>query len=512
MIAVFCERPELENDLGDMLRLFAGQTDIRWNPAKSSPAGRDGGLTVSCALEEQAGAWQVDIRLQGRRGGLGHAAETAAVPAPDDREDALERRAAWPIDPAWGEVERLRQRRRAAKLCLYGALKDWTGYTPPWGSLTGIRPTRLLRQLEAETRDAAAADRTLRQVFDVSCDKAALLRETLQAQAGLYETGNERDIDVYVGIPFCRTRCLYCSFISADLSRGKHDLEGYTQALLREIDQAGDMLPALGKRVRAVYVGGGTPTALGRERLERILARLRERVGAGREWTVEAGRPDTLDADMFRMLHDLGVGRISINPQTMNAETLARIGRSHTPEAVLRALEQARAYPWDINMDVIVGLPGEGLPEVQRTLGVLGGLDIDNLTVHTLAVKRSSRLHERLQDYPLPPDAVVEDMVHAARLCAQDMGMQPYYLYRQKFMRGNLENVGYTRPGKACLYNIDIMEETHPILALGAGGSSKRMFYAEGRHERFFNPKGVDHYLSHVDDMMGRRAAFFGLS
>lgn len=486
-IAVSCAHPELENDLGDMLRLFYGAVRIAWN---REDAEQD--LRVCHGVTQEKGVWQESICLEGQG-------------------QTRTERLTWPLQGDWDEVARLRQFRRAAKLCLYAALRAWTGYAPPWGSLTGIRPTRLLRQLEEEQGSAQAADAALRATFDVSEDKATLLRETLQTQSGLYETGNEQDIDVYVGIPFCRTRCLYCSFISADLSRGRHDLDGYTEALLREIDQAGDMLPALGKRVRAVYVGGGTPSAIGRARLERILVRLRDKVGVGQEWTVEAGRPDTLDMDMFRMLQDTGVGRISINPQTLNSATLEAIGRGHTPEDALRALEEARAFHWDsINMDLIVGLPGEDVGGVQRTLDRVQGLPIDNLTVHTLAIKRSSKLHEYLAQYPLPSDGEVEEMVHRARLCAAHMGMQPYYLYRQKFMRGNLENVGYTRPGCACLYNIDIMEETHPILALGAGGSSKRMYHAEHRHERFFNPKGVEHYLTHVEEMIAKRAAFFG--
>ena len=482
MIALYCEVDRLHNDLADMLRLFYGMQEIILNPDSA-----EGAEHVVChQAEQQDQVWRHHLTL-----------------------DQHQLVYCWPVPDQNDSVMRLRQYRRGAKLGLYQLLKTQTGYHPPWGSLTGIRPTHMLRQLQAEYGEEEAIH-VMADTFDVSREKVVLLKKTMEAQQGIYLTGDEETIDIYIGIPFCKTRCLYCSFISADLSRGRHDVPGYVDALVREIAHGGELVRRMGKKVRSVYVGGGTPTAIGRTQLDRVLTASERAFGQSREWTVEAGRPDTMDESMLQMIHDHGVHRISINPQTMNGETLKRIGRAHTPEDVIETLNTARKWDWKaINMDLIAGLPGEDRAAVQHTLDIVATLPIDNLTIHTLAVKRSSRLHEFLDRYPLPEASDVEAMVSAGSETAEKMGMVPYYLYRQKFMRGNLENVGYCLPGKACIYNIDIMEETHPILALGAGGSSKRMFYDQNRHERFFNPKGVDYYMANLEDNLARKAAFF---
>ncbi|MDD4797182.1 MAG: coproporphyrinogen dehydrogenase HemZ, partial [Eubacteriales bacterium] len=278
----------------------------------------------------------------------------------------------------------------------------------------------------------------------------------------------------------------------------------------REIDAMGDYMRQQGKKVRALYVGGGTPTALGDARLEKVQAQLYTTFGHVAECTVEAGRPDTVTPDTFAMLKAAGVTRVSINPQTMNARTLEIIGRDHTPGDILRAYSQARAAGIAaVNMDIIVGLPGEDVPDVAETLRALGQLDIDNLTVHTLAVKRSSRLKERLTEYRLPTDEQAQQMLDLAQRHAATRGMRPYYMYRQKYMRGNLENVGYALPGSECVYNVDMMEETHSILGLGAGSMCKRMYFDKALHTRLASPKDVTTYLKGHAALIAGKKEFF---
>jgi coproporphyrinogen dehydrogenase HemZ len=409
-------------------------------------------------------------------------------------------------------VEGLRLTRRAAKLGLYHVLREVTGITLPWGSLTGIRPTRLCRQLIREYGDLNLAIENMQDVFDVTYSKAALVRDIVLNQAGFYRWGEDGIADLYVGIPFCRSRCLYCSFMSADLSRkSMRDLvEPYIEGLLREIRETADLLKEMGKKPGCLYVGGGTPSSIGTEALWRVLNALQECFPSAMEWTVESGRPDTMDEAMLSMMKDAGVERISINPQTMQNNTLRLIGRRHTAEDVIRTLDIAGHMGFQsVNMDLIMGLPGETIKQAEDTLRKIEVLPIDNLTVHTLSVKRSSRLHEFPDRYPLPDAETVKEMVSMGEDAARGMGMFPYYLYRQKYMTGNLENVGYSLPGKICCYNIDMMEETHHIVAMGAGSISRRMYFDEDRHERLANPKNVDYYLSHLNTLLDRKREFF---
>ena len=313
---------------------------------------------------------------------------------------------------------------------------------------------------------------------------------------------------MYVGIPFCTTRCAYCSFSSGEIGDG-HLVEPYLAALEREIDAARALMDEAGLRMRALYVGGGTPTSLDARQLARLLCRLQRAFPGATEWTVEAGRPDTLDEEKLRVLRDFPVGRISINPQTMNDATLQRIGRAHTAQDILSAYALARRIGFDhINMDLIAALPGETPADFERTLAKIRSLAPESLTVHTLAVKRSSRLHE--QSYRPTETDTVQKMVERGLEAAHDMGMRAYYLYRQKYMAGNLENVGYALPGHACTYNIDIMEETTSILALGAGGISKRVQDdAEKRIRRAPNVQNIEQYTARVNEMIERKRALF---
>ena len=409
-------------------------------------------------------------------------------------------------DPRLRELHRKRAARRLCKQTLYDLLRKTTGIHPPWGSLAGVRPTRMIYEgLEAGLSLPEASARLMRE-FDVTEEKARLLTEIVEVQRQLPAPGDAW-IDVYVGIPFCTTRCAYCSFSSGEIGKGTL-VEPYLAALLHEMEEGSRILRETGKRLRAVYVGGGTPTSLNEDQLQRLLDALMTCFPGAPEYTVEAGRPDTITPGKLRAIQGAGVSRISINPQTMNERTLQVIGRAHTVREVYDAYAMARAEGiHHINMDVIAGLPGEGIDDFAVTMDAARALRPESLTVHTLAIKRSSRLH--LESAPLPDGQTAAAMVAMGLETARQLGLQPYYIYRQKLMAGNLENVGYALPGHACQYNVDIMEENTHILALGAGGISKRIYPEEGHIERAPNVSNIEQYIARVDEMARRKRILF---
>ena len=478
MIWLRTDAPQFFSDLGDVLRLFYGDVAVSLT----------GGDTVfEHRFTDDGGVWTDAWASQGKRSVLSRpACEGSPLAAK-------------------------RLRKRQIKQALYDLLKDLTGMRPPWGSLTGIRPTRLLYEAMEGGMSMEAAVAYVQQAFDVSPDRARLLGEIAQMQAGLREAP-EDCFDLYIGIPFCRTRCSYCSFSSGEIGDGKL-VEPYVRALLREIELCRDMMAEAGLRLRAGYVGGGTPTAIPCGDLERILDAAQAAFPTAVEWTVEAGRPDTIDGDKLRMLADRGVTRISVNPQTFNDDTLRRIGRAHTGRETVEAYRLARALGFeDINMDVIAALPGEDAADFDRTLDAVCDLAPDSVTVHSLAIKRSSRLHEQLtvagNGYGQVSREGAAEMIALARERLTAGGWRPYYLYRQKYMAGNLENVGYAKPGKACLYNIGNMEETVSVLALGAGAITKWLFDPKCRDlriERAPNVRNIEEYIRRVDEMVRRK-------
>ena len=397
--------------------------------------------------------------------------------------------------------------KRLCKVTLYELIKRITGKRPPWGSLTGIRPTRLLYEGLARGLSMEEAQREVETQFDVSDEKADLLRRIVIEQMKLPQPSVE-EADVYLSIPFCRTRCAYCSFPGEAVGKGKL-IPPYLEALLWEMEEGAKLMQRAGLRLRALYVGGGTPSALNEEPFARLMEETMRLFPGAREYTVEAGRPDTITRGKLETLKRLGVGRISINPQTMNDDTLRVIGRDHTAQQAEEAFLLAREMGFDdINMDVIAGLPGESAEHFAHTMARILALKPDSLTVHTLAIKRSSRLN--LEKAPLPEGGIAADMVRMGEDAACALGLEPYYLYRQKYMAGQQQNVGYARPGKACLYNIDIMEETTSILAMGAGAISKRVFPdRELRIERAPNVTNVSVYIDRVQEMARRKEKLF---
>lgn len=478
MIQVRTQTPEFICDIGDMLRLFLGDVQI-------------------CEVDGQAAYEHRILRKNGKIGDRW---------SHGDRAYTL-----WGDAPTGTDVQIRRARKRQVKMALYELLKQITGMQPPWGALTGIRPTRLLYEGLDMGLSLPEARARLKTEFDVSEDRAQLLCDIADMQRGVRSVPDGM-FDLYIGIPFCRTRCSYCSFSSGEIGRNGKLVAPYTQALLHEIEASAQLIREANLRVRAAYIGGGTPTAILCHDLEAILAAAQREFPDAVEWTVEAGRPDTIDREKLIMLRAHDVSRISVNPQTFNDETLARIGRMHTGEDAVRAYMLARELGFDdINMDLIAALPGE-TPEIfADTVRRVIELAPESVTVHSLAIKRSSKLHEQLHvsgaGHTQVSSEGAAEMIAFARRSLMDAGWRPYYLYRQKYMAGNLENVGYARPGKACLYNIGNMEETAPVLALGAGGITKWLFDRDLRIERAANLKNIEEYINRIDEMVERKRA-----
>ncbi len=413
-----------------------------------------------------------------------------------------------PTDPD-PRVETLHRKRAARRLCkqtLYDLCRQRTGIHPPWGSLTGVRPTHLMLEALAEGLTPAEAEERLVSRFDVTPEKAALLARIAGVQAGMPAPGDQW-MDVYIGIPFCTTRCAYCSFSSGEIGKGKL-VAPYMDALGKELRAGTEILRESGKRLRALYVGGGTPTALPEAAFRRLLDEMLDAFPDAMETTVEAGRPDTITREKLAAIREAGVKRISINPQTMNDRTLQLIGRAHTAEDVRRAYALAREERMHhINMDVITGLPGETTADFAHTMEEAEKLKPESLTVHTLAIKRSS--YWTGQAELLPPGETAAEMVRMGAATAERLGMRPYYLYRQKHMAGNQENTGYALPGHECVYNVDIMEENSHILAFGAGGISKRIYPEEGHIGRAPNVSNIEMYIDRTDEMIQRKRDLF---
>lgn len=401
--------------------------------------------------------------------------------------------------------------KNALKRCLYDCLSSLTGRTLPWGDLTGIRPVKLASAFLENDQDEASAEADLQAEYLVSTRKARLaVSIASREQRILRNIHPERGYSLYIGIPFCPSICLYCSFSSGTIGVWQKESDHYVDALIHEMAACGRHAerPCFpGRELQTVYIGGGTPTTLTAQQLERVCSALEEHFDMDRvlEFTVEAGRPDTITEEKLAVLKKHRVSRISINPQTMNQKTLDLIGRKHTVEQTEEAFRLARSMGFDnINMDLIVGLPGEGPEEVDRTMCALERLDPDDITVHALALKRAARLALHMDEYESISFRASDEIMERAHQTCRRLGMTPYYLYRQKNMAGNFENVGYAKPGHAGIYNILIMEEVQSILALGASGSTK-VIYPGGRIERIENVKDVRSYLDRIDEMIRRK-------
>ena len=399
-----------------------------------------------------------------------------------------------------------RLHKRQLKLALFDALVEATGIRPPWGALTGIRPTRLILDAMGDGLPLDQAAAQVQDIFRISDEKTALLKEIIAVQQGLPQAG-ANEIACYIGIPFCASRCRYCSFISREAGDGRQ-LSAYVPALIREIAGTIALMRARGLTARSVYIGGGTPTVLDEQQLCQVLEAARPLFEQALEVTVEAGRPDTITRGKLRAIAASGAGRISVNPQSVHDATLRAVGRDHTWSQTLAAFHQAReAGIPHINMDLIAGLPGEDPAMFAHSLSRVLALSPVSLTVDTLSIKRSSDV--RRDGDSLPSGQQVEQMVSLARARAAQRGFAPYYIYRQKHMAGNLENVGYAKPGFVCLYNLDMMEDQTTVLAMGAGAVSKLVYPGRKRILRAPNVKDIAHYIARVGEMLERKHALF---
>ena len=411
------------------------------------------------------------------------------------------------LDQLTDELTRNRLLQRILKQSFYKAAVACTGVQPPWGALTGFRPAKLASKAMKEGRTEAQTRRLFQNEFFVSPERTELALDAARASLAAERKLEKQDISLYVGIPFCPTRCAYCSFVSADVKRALKLVEPYLDALEQEIDAAADYLRQAGSTVRTIYIGGGTPTTLSAPQLERLITRLRRKLDLSRlaEFTVEAGRPDTITADKMKVLHDLEVDRVSVNPQSMRDEVLAAMGRSHSAGDIFRAYDIVRQSGIPIvNMDLIAGLPRDTVEGFRYTLDTVLALDPENITVHTLALKKGARL--MMEREGLPTGEETSAMLDYAWDSLRRNGQEPYYLYRQKYMSGALENIGWCKPGTEGLYNICIREELHTIHALGAGGSTKHTDPATGRVVRITNPKYPQQYIERIDQICQDKA------
>ena len=407
--------------------------------------------------------------------------------------------------------ETVRLRRRVLQQSYYLAARQLLPEVPAWGALAGVRPTKITTKHMLEGGTPKSADKLLSDVYYVTEDRRKLAVDCSLSTVRAAELLQDSDLSVYIGIPFCPTRCAYCSFVSRTIGKKTELLEPYLQALLKEIQLTGKLLKDSGKQVRTLYIGGGTPTTLSTPQMLRLLDAIHESFDLSRclEFTVEGGRPDTLDAEKLHAICTHGADRMSINPQTMEDTVLRACGRIHKTEDILRAYDQAMDAGFSaINMDLIAGLPLDTLEGFCRSLDAVGNLRPANITVHTLALKKGADLFERRDN--LPDADTVRKMVAYANQSLRAWGYKPYYLYRQKYMSGSFENVGWSRDGLDCLYNIYMMEEVHTILSLGGGGMNK-VNLPDGSLRRFHNPKFPEQYIEMLDSVLEQKRELFSL-
>ncbi len=407
--------------------------------------------------------------------------------------------------------ETVRLRRQILQQSYYLAAAEHLQQKPEWGALAGVRPTKITTKHLLQGGTKASAEKLLRDVYYVSDRRAELAVDSSEATVKAAEKLMPEDVSLYVGIPFCPTRCSYCSFVSQSVGKRTELIEPYLQALFKELEFTGRLLANSGRSLRTIYIGGGTPTTLSSEQMKILLCSIRDSFDLSRciEFTVEGGRPDTLNGEKLSVIRQNGADRMSINPQSMEDGVLRACGRPHKAEDVLRSYRQAKDAGFDaINMDLIAGLPTDSYEGFCRSLDKVAALSPDNITVHTLALKKGADLFEKRVD--LPSYEEVARMVEHANETLRGLGYTPYYLYRQKYMSGSFENVGWSKDGKDCLYNIYMMEELHTILSLGGGGMNK-VNLPDGTLQRFHNPKFPEQYIAQLDSVLRQKEELFAL-
>ena len=407
--------------------------------------------------------------------------------------------------------ETVRLRRRILQQSYYLAAIQLLPKAPAWGALSGVRPTKITTAALSGGGSEADARKLMEQTYFVSPERSQLAVDCSKATVKAASLLRPDDVSMYVGIPFCPTRCAYCSFVSRSIGKRTELLDPYLNALMTEIRHTGKLLANSGRKVRTLYIGGGTPTTLSTPQMEALLACIRESIDLSEclEFTVEGGRPDTLDEGKLLTIRQNGADRMSINPQTMSDPVLRACGRRHTAQDVVDSYHQAVSAGYRaINMDLIAGLPQDDFDGFRASLDTVIGLKPANITVHTLAIKKGADLYEKREG--LSSDDDVARMVDYSRQVLTAAGYVPYYLYRQKYMSGSFENVGWCLPGSECLYNIYMMEELHTILSVGGGGMNK-VNLPDGTLKRFHNPKFPEQYIEMIDDVLKQKEELFQL-
>ena len=407
--------------------------------------------------------------------------------------------------------ETVRLRRRILQQSYYLAAIQLLDRKPAWGALAGVRPTKITTKHLLEGGTPASANRLMRDVYYVTPERRQLAVDCSESTVKAVSRMEPDDLSVYVGIPFCPTRCSYCSFVSRTVGKKTDLLDKYLAALEREIQVTARLMKESGKHLLTLYIGGGTPSILSTPQMIHLLDTLRESFDFSRciEFTVEGGRPDTLDLEKLRAIREHGADRMSINPQTMEDSVLRACGRPHTGADVIRAYHQAEEAGFSaINMDLIAGLPTDNFDGFRRSLDAVASLNPANITVHTLALKKGADLFEKREGLSTAEE--VSRMVDYSNAALRNLSYKPYYLYRQKYMSGSFENVGWSREGLDCLYNIYMMEELHTIVSLGGGGMNK-VNLPDGTLQRFHNPKFPEQYIEMIDSVCRQKEELFTL-
>ena len=407
--------------------------------------------------------------------------------------------------------ETVRLRRRILQQSVYLAAQPHLAEVPAWGALAGVRPTKISTKHLLNGGSRKSAEKELESVYFVTPQRRKLALDCSESTVAAIQKTTENDISLYIGIPFCPTRCSYCSFVSRTVGKRTELMDPYLHALYQELAHTGKLLANSGKTLRTIYIGGGTPTTLTEAQLAELLDTVYQVFPMERciEFTVEAGRPDTLSAEKLRTIRNHGADRMSINPQTMEDAVLQACGRPHTAADILCRYKEAEDAGFTaINMDLIAGLPRDSYDGFCRSLDAVAELNPANITVHTLALKKGADLFEK--QVAMPGYGEVARMVEYGENTLRSLGYKPYYLYRQKYMSGSFENVGWSRDGLDCLYNIYMMEEVHTILSLGGGGMNK-VNLPDGSLQRFHNPKFPEQYITQIDDVLRQKEELFSL-
>ncbi|PWK09060.1 coproporphyrinogen dehydrogenase HemZ [Tumebacillus permanentifrigoris] len=486
-IAIDLGNPNYQKETERLLHLFFEEDEVSFD------AQEDAALLIRVWTEEEANSVTARAELHDRRDGRSYTSFFTKV-----------------LEPGLSANLRMKRGKPAVLRALHDLLEQLTGEHQPWGILFGVRPLKLVHNMREQGRDNAYIRQTLRNEHAISAERIDLLMEIVDAQLAtmpdLYEI--DKEVSIYVGIPFCPTHCAYCTFPAYSMEDKATYAPSFLDALDREFAAIGAFLQEYNIPVTSVYLGGGTPTSLKAPELERVMKGIYAHIPGSQRWrefTVEAGRPDTITPERVEVMRRYGVNRISVNPQTFKAETLKTIGRGHTPDIVDKRFHLVKEAGFEnINMDMILGLPGEDLDDVRHTRQRIEALNPDSVTVHTMSFKRTAVVNKERDQYTIPHTRVVRQMMAETAEWARGLGYHPYYVYRQKDILGNLENVGYAQPGKDSIYNIAIMEERQTIIGLGGGASSK--LYRKGEFlSHVYNAKEPKAYVDSVEQVIEKK-------